>query len=461
MAFGLMPSPVNCTVTTDPASPKNYRPVSLLPIISRIVEVMVKKQVTTYLDSHSLLPASQFAYRKNHSTEDALALAVNRWSIAKSQRKFTGIVFVDMSKAFDRVRHERMIAVLLSFGISGMVLRWFCSYLTDRTQIIKVQGKLSDPVACSRGVPQGSVLGPLLFVLYTANIHRVLPEITFHQEFADDIVVDCSHADPAVVTTSLTKAVSDLATWLDDIGLLLNSAKTQLLMIKPRGALDITPQVHCGTVLLHETKSTKYLGVFIDSDLSWGAHVDHVARKTAQSIGQLWRHGRALSLQARRTWFLSMVQSQLAYGCTSFFPGLSAHLLGRIERMFKAGIRATLQQRMLAPTAPMLALLGIAPVRELFTVRLLLLVYRCLTGSASPLLQPLFCQLAGEQPNEDQRATRGQGTRLLRVPFLPGPAGRSSLAFRGSILWNGLPAGARTARTLPTFRTSLNVLNLE
>jgi len=153
----------------DQTSARNYRPVSLLPIVSRVLEHFVKEQLSSYLQRNNLYPPSQFAYRKSHSTEDALVLATNRWYRARSDRLHTGIIMIDMSKAFDRVQHPRLINELYALGISGVPLLWFCSYLSGRTQQVKVKDSMSRPVACSRGVPQGSVLGPILFVLYTRN----------------------------------------------------------------------------------------------------------------------------------------------------------------------------------------------------------------------------------------------------------------------------------------------------
>ena len=163
----------------DPSLARNYRPVSLLPVVSRILEHFVKTQLTKFLHDHSLLPPSQFAYRKSHSTEDALVLATNRWLLAKSERKHTGVIMVDMSKAFDRVQHGRLIQVLFEYGIGHIPLLWFCSYLTDRRQIVRVKDVFSKSVECSRGVPQGSVLGPLLFVLYTSQMSSILPAAFF------------------------------------------------------------------------------------------------------------------------------------------------------------------------------------------------------------------------------------------------------------------------------------------
>jgi len=404
----------------DPASSKNYRPVSLLPILSRLLEAIVKKQLTAYLDRHNLLPRSQFAYRHAHSTEDAVTLAVNRWQMAKC------------------VKHERLVHELFALGLSGTVIEWFSSYLSHRFQRIKMSGDLSAAVPCTRGVPQGSVLGPLLFILYTSAIHTVIPSSLCHQEFADDIVLDFSHSDPAVVTSSLTAGVTALSIWLEDVGLLLNAKKTQVMFIPPRGGAAVTSSVYCHNDKLVTTHSAKYLGIIVDSDLSWKCHVDH--------------------LKARRTWYLSMILAQLSYGSLAFYPGLSQHLLNRLLKMSKAGLRATFQQRYLVPTAPLLALLDVSTLLHVYIHKILVFVHRCLHNSASSLFSNFFCAIPSDPTNIP--VTRGQVSSLLRIPFLPGPAGRSTIQFKGSMLWNALPAAIRSVKNTNSFKLLLNNIDL-
>ena len=126
----------------------------------------MKQQLTTYLSENGLFSESQFANRRQRSTEDAVALAINRSLTAKTERKYTGVVMVDMWKAFDRVKHSRLIADLFNLGISSLALQWFCSYLSECFQQIKIGDNLSSSTACPRGVSQGRVLGSILFIIY-------------------------------------------------------------------------------------------------------------------------------------------------------------------------------------------------------------------------------------------------------------------------------------------------------
>ena len=207
----------------DKTQAGNYRPISLLPIVSKILEKVVSTQFKEYLNEHNFLPSEQFAYRQGHSAEDAVTLVVNNVLLARDANMCTGLVFVDLSKAFDRVQHQQLVNILAGVGVEGTALDWFVSYLSDRRQQVKSGISLGEMKVCSRGVPQGSVLGPLLFTLYI----RHLPALLTIQcvMFADDILLFFSSPSQQNCARVLSSALSDLSVLVDDLGLQINVKK--------------------------------------------------------------------------------------------------------------------------------------------------------------------------------------------------------------------------------------------
>jgi len=347
--------------------------------------------------------------------------------------------------------------VLFGLGVSGPALSWFCSYLSSRIQRVRIGPTLSDPSPCSRGVPQGSVLGPLLFVLYTRDISTVIPPAVLHQEFADDNLIDFSDHDPNTVCSTLTTAVTKLASWLEDIGLLLNSAKTQVMFLKPRGGEDVQSAVKCNGTVLEVTHSAKYLGVTVDDQLSWSPHVDHVSRKCSQTIGQLWRHGRCLSMRSRRMWYIAMIRSHILYASNCFFPSLNAAMISRLIKLSKAGIRAIFRLRPPVSTVALRSRLKLPSVQSLFIQKLLVLC----TARYTPRTAHFFSHYFSSLPTRDRnRVTRGQNSRLLQIPFLPGPSGRTTMQFVASCYWNALPAQTRVILDIQQLRQALLDIDL-
>ena len=164
--------------TGYPSLATQYRPISLLPLVSKLLEKVVARQLRSYLEEFSIIPKEQFAYRQHHSTEDALVYAINNFLMAKDQGLYTGLVFVDMSKAFDRVEHQTLINDLSNIGVRGSAWKWFINYLTDRQQQVRCGNTVTAhrPTTCSGGVPQVSVLGPLLFYCIQERYRRFSPQ---------------------------------------------------------------------------------------------------------------------------------------------------------------------------------------------------------------------------------------------------------------------------------------------
>ena len=324
----------------DRSVAKNYRPVSLLPVISKLLEKVVHSQLVAYLEGTQQYPVAQFAYRSCHSTEDAVTYAVDRYLEHRDCHEHTGIAMIDMSKAFDKVYHQTLIADLQKCGLASTVLNWFVSYLSNRKQqVVLNSGEKSSIVECTCGVPQGSVLGPILFSIYTSNVPDAVPSTAHVQMFADDIVVDVSSSDVSTVNVELSAAVSSLASHLRSRGLILNESKTQVLGIHSKAGHNLTLSVTCDGVPLTQSRTAKYLGIVLDDQLNWKAQVAAVVKKVSYRLLNLQRIRSHLPLQLSITLYNSLLVSNQLYGSNAHWSNLSVTLLDRLRRLDKRCLR--------------------------------------------------------------------------------------------------------------------------
>ena len=339
---------------------KNYRPVSLLPVISKVLERIVQARVVPYFMTNSILPPSQFAYRKNHSTTDALFLAMDRLLEAKDLGKHSGLVLVDMSKAFDKVIHQRLIADLHQCGLSGAVLSWFISYLSDRVQRVVIPTFAPTQYQpCTCGVPQGSVLGPLLFSLYTREVPLVMSSLHVHcQMYADDIMLDYSSRDPTQIESKLSLASSSLADHLRTRGLILNAQKTQVMAVPSWGA-PISLRITCNDVVLEQTRSATYLGFQLDDRLSGSAQVQAVRKKVWSKLAALWRARPFLTRSLASLYYQAVILPDILYAAPAYHSILSPNLHNQLHVLCKRSARCIMCAPPWAHAAPLFTLLNL------------------------------------------------------------------------------------------------------
>ena len=254
---------------------KNYRPISNLPFISKLLERVIASQLTLYLNDNHLLPDCQSAYRTLFSAESALLKVTSDISMAADRGQLTLLMMLDLSAAFDTVDHEIILTRLnKSFGLSDVALGWFRSYLQDRTQVVSSGGTLSNTSSMLCGVPQGSVLGPLLFVLYTVDILLIIEKngLVGHM-YADD-TQNYVHFQPNEITTAITKVqncFSDLQTWMSNNKLVLNASKTEIIIFGSQHQLkkiNVT-SISLSGVQVTISDKVRNLGVIFDSLLSF------------------------------------------------------------------------------------------------------------------------------------------------------------------------------------------------
>ena len=258
----------------------NYRPISLLTSLSKLLEKIVYTRLLEFLNIH-IISNSQFGFRQKHSTSHAILTLIEKVTKAIDKFQHTVGVFLDLSKAFDTIDHDILLYKLYHYGIRGKALEWFRSYLTNRKQFVAINVHYSSQQDVDCGVPQGSLLGPLLFILCITDIQNSSEILSFIL-FADDSNVFLSHPDPHILVNTLVSELEMLLFWIRTNNLSLNLQKTKCMIFS--NSLDRLPMnIALDGTVLEIVSSTKFLGLTIDNKLSWKPHIDSVCRTISQN----------------------------------------------------------------------------------------------------------------------------------------------------------------------------------
>ena len=293
----------------------NYRPISLLPALSKIFEKVINNQLTEFIEDNDIISKTQFGFRKNMSTTNAVELLVQSIQKSKRDKEKSVAIFIDVSKAFDCCNHEIIFSKLASIGLSSKGVDLFRSYFKDRKQVVRIDNDTSDLVDVEIGVGQGTILGPTLFSLYLYDLPNALDCLTI--QFADDTTLYLTAPNNAELKVKSDTALNKLYNWMKDNGLTINEAKTKMIQFLGSGlALDLNgiPITKCG-----ENENEKYfnmLGVLLDQRLTWKYHKDKVINKLYKGKYALYRFRKSLNKRSRFLIYHSLINSHLRYGIT-------------------------------------------------------------------------------------------------------------------------------------------------
>ena len=264
-------------------NPQNYRPISVLPVVSNVLERLIHKQLASYFDEHGLLCMSQSGFRRKHSPETAVTYFADEILMNMDKGEVTGSVFIDLAKAFDTVDHEILISKLKYYGVCDESLPWFENYLSRRKQLVCIDSQSSEELENTSGVTQGSILGPLLFIVYINDLPRSLKHCSVNM-YADDTAIYLGSQTVDTLNIYLNQDLERLAEWLEDNNLVLNPCYLPLKGTKS-AIVSLTllgRKISCVTTF-------KYLGVVFDNFMTWKAHADYVYKKVACRVGILGR----------------------------------------------------------------------------------------------------------------------------------------------------------------------------
>ena len=272
-------------------------------------------RVYEHLEDNNLIYENQYGFRKKHSTNHAITYMIEKIKRKLDEKQLVAGVFIDLEKAFDTVNHNILLSKLSHYGISGPALAWFTSYLNNRHQRVSIDGNMSDYRRITRGVPQVSILGPLLFLIYLNDLHNAIKNsTTIH--FADDTELTCWERNANKLRRKLNEDLQRLFEWLCANRLSLNATKTEFIIFKPNNVnIDRRIILKINNTKIFESKKIKYLGLIVDDRLQWKYHILELRKKLGMVVGIIHKlKNLNVPTPCLRQVYFSLFQSYLTYG---------------------------------------------------------------------------------------------------------------------------------------------------
>lgn len=415
----------------DLDDPSNFRPIALLSTLSKIIEKMVKSRLSSFLSMNNILSGLQFGFRQGSSTNDAMFDMLSTLFSRINDGGVAAVAFCDLTKAFDCVNHAILFRKLGRYGIRGLALSWFESFLSGRTQRVFVGSSCSSPRAIDRGVPQGSVLGPLMFLLYVNDLAelRIRGKFTI---FADDTTILWHCLDAAALGASIVSDLRQLRIWCDANMLSLNLDKTKIVTFKC--ALD--GLIIENAPILSRSEST-FLGLTIDRNLNFEPHILSLARKVSSGCFAVKLITRELGAHVGRSVYFALIGSRLRYGI-AFWGATNNQLFNSLFVIQKRAVRY------------------IYGVSSRTSCRPLFIESKILTLTCLYILETACLIFTNRDKYTIQSSgymTRQHGD--LRPPIPSSSLIKRSIIYQGVKIYNHLPNDLRLSATPRIFRNRL------
>ncbi|XP_078147037.1 uncharacterized protein LOC144542992 [Centroberyx gerrardi] len=440
--------------TLDPEVLANYRPISNLAFLSKVLEKVVVCQLQDHLKHNNLFEKFQSGFRSAHSTETALLRVTNDLLMAADAGSPSLLILLDLSAAFDTVDHIILLERLhTTIGLSDSALKWFQSYFSGRTEYVSLGGCRSRllPVTC--GVPQGSVLGPILFTLYMLPLGRVISRhgMSFHC-YADDTQLYIKTApSPSAAMSCLSTCLEEIKAWMSSNFLQLNSSKTEALLVGTPHQVQSSPIPHLtfDNQDIPLSSSVTNLGVRFDPHLTFHDHIKHLCKTSFYHLKNISKLRPTLTLSDAEKLVHAFISSRLDY-CNALFTGIPGRSIQKLQYIQNSAARILMRVRKHEHITPTLLSLHWLPVSFRVDYKVLLLTYKCINRHAPPYLQELIT------PQTSTRTLRSTNSLLLRAPSTKlRTMGDRAFCSAAPRLWNSLPNHLRAAQTLDSFKTGL------
>ena len=437
----------------DPSDVNNYRPISKLCIVAKILEKIISEQLTDFLDSNSILNNFQSGFRKQHSTVTAALKVFNDLIEALDLKKVCVALFIDLSKAFDTVDHKILITILRKIGISNQASTWFADYLSNRTQAVQLANVTSSSLGITKGVPQGSVLGPILFSIYINDLCINLSNAAYHF-YADDTVIYCCASSVVHAFELLQSAFNVVQARLQSLKLVLNTSKSKIMVFsKATYSTENLPSVITAQGNPFEVVTKyKYLGFLLDTELSFKMHIENLVKKLRLKLGFFYRNRVCFSLRVRKLLVSSTFLPVVDYGDVLYMCA-SSKSLAALDTVYHSALRFFTGCGRLTHHCQLYSMSGWPSLSTRRETHWLLMIYKALLG----MVPPYLCSLL--RRTENRYALRSSDIYFLSISRVRTELGKKAFSYAAPLTWNNIQAELKLSElvSLGVFRHFLKV----
>ena len=421
----------------------NYRPVSLLSQFSKILEKLFDKRLDSFLDKHEILVEEQYGFRRARSTSMAITQLIENLTDANEDKKYTVGVFIDLKKAFDTIDHNLLLKKLDHYGIRGVPNDWLRSYLSDRRQYVSFNNFNSDLMNVSCGVPQGSILGPKLFILYINDICNVSKMLKFVL-FADDTNIFSSDVNIIDLCKNVSLELDKLNNWFAVNKLSLNISKTNFIIFgnrKYKGDINIK----INNFNIERVYVTKFLGVYIDHKLNWKKHIDVICSKISRSISIMYKASKILNTHSLLSLYCTLILPYLNY-CAENWGNTYETNLNKIFLKQKKVIRIIYKASFYEHTNNLFKSLKILKLKDLIELKNATFMFKVINKELPPNLLSMFY---------NNKVNKHYNLRK-KYDFQPKKVRTNQkqlcLSSQGIKVWNSIDKNITSCKSLDTFK---------